>query len=67
VQRFESEFGLDVGCDVQSDGYRYLMIHSVATILLLITLTLAALQFADWLLAPPAYLVEHTGSMQSND
>jgi hypothetical protein len=47
-------------------GYRDLMAYSTATILMLITLVLATLQFADWLLAPPECLIANASSMSQS-
>ncbi len=52
-----------VGPQPLREGYRDLLAYSTATILMLITLVLAALQFADWLLAPPECLLTNTSSM----
>ncbi|MDT5354000.1 MAG: hypothetical protein QOJ56_2532 [Mycobacterium sp.] len=52
-----------VGPQASREGYRDLIAYSTATILMLITLILAALQFADWLLAPPECLMANASSM----
>jgi hypothetical protein len=51
-----------VGPQASREGYRDLIAYSTATILMLITLILAALQFADWLLAPPECLMANVSS-----
>ncbi len=52
-----------VGPHPAREEYRDLMAYATATILMLITLVLATLQFADWLLAPPECLIANASSM----
>jgi hypothetical protein len=55
-----------VGPQPLREGYRDLVAYSTATILMLITLVLATLQFADWLLAPPECLIANASSMSQS-
>jgi hypothetical protein len=53
--------GAGDGSPQSPSGHRDLVAYSIATVLMLITLVAAALQFADWLIPPSACL---TGSSQ---
>jgi hypothetical protein len=54
------------GAPQYDSGRRDLVAYSIATVLMLITLAAAALQFADWLHTPPPCLMSSSQKSESS-